>query len=380
MEKSQDISNLKDSLENKHYAFLQLKKQLEAMHSEKLVMQRNFSICDQERQNLQSLNVKQTFQISQLSNQVTQLEKDAIILKNQIEQLNDLIKHKQIEIHNKERQLKRVRTDLNEMRVRSVQLQRTVEEDEKRFKLITCSLDEVTKEKSLVGQQMMRRNGELRLQNEKLAMMQSALNRGTAQYNQRVDDIRLLKTEISNLHMTNECLSRAVAVQANLRHEVVRLERQLIREKLNVSVFTEEMKHPLRIHRWRVLRGKDPSRYELIRKNQALLKRNIRLSVERGNLENKMQDVQRLYDMLKQQLKHVPDANVMCQLMEQRRINRRRISKMRAMKAELAINEIDLESRDIIIQQFQQALKNQKDPMTDNEKLAEQPFSFTSQT
>lgn len=350
------------------------------MHSEKLALQKNFTVCEQDRQNLQNLNVKLSFQISQLCNQVAMLEKDATILKNQIDQLNNLVKHKQIEIHTKERQLKRMRTDLNEMRMRSVHLQRTVEEDEKRFKLLTCRLEEVTKEKSLVGQQMMRRNGELHVQHEKLSMMQSALTRGTMQYNQRVDDIRLLKTEISNLHMTNECLSRAVAVQANIRHEVVRLDRQLIREKLNVAVFTEEMKHPYRIHRWRVLRGKDPSQYELIRKNQALLKRNLRLSVERVNLENKLQDVQRLYDMLKQQLKHIPDANVMSQLMEQKRINQRRISKIRAMKAELAINEIDLESRDVIIHQFQQALKNQKDPRTDNEKFAQQPFFSTSQT
>lgn len=380
MEKSREISNLKDSLQKKHHDYLQLKKQLDKMHSEKLVLQKNFSQSEQDRQNLQNIKVKLSFQINQLCNQVSLLEKDATILKNQIDQLNNLVKHKQIEIHNKERQLKRMRTDLNEMRMRSVQLQRTVEEDEKRFKLITCSLEEVTKEKSLVGQQMMRRNGELRVQHEKLSMMQSALNRGTMQYNQRVDDIRLLKTEISNLHMTNECLNRAVAVQANTRHEVVRLERQLLREKLNVAVFTEEMKHPYRIHRWRVLRGKDPSQYELIRKNQTLLKRNLRLSVERVNLENKVQDVQRQYDMLKQQLKHIPDGNVMGQLMEQKRLNQRRISKMRAMKAELAINEIDLESRDVIIQQFQQALKNQKEPRTDNEKLAEQPFFSMSQT
>lgn len=336
---------------------------------------------------MHNVNAKLSFQIEQLCNQVAIHEKDAISLKNQIDQLNNLLKRKQTEIHNKERQIKRIRTDLYEMRIRNGQLQHTIDDDEKRFKLMACTLDEVNKEKSLVGQQMTRRNGELRVQQEKLSMTQMALNNGALQYNQRIEDIRLLKTEITNLHMTNDCLTRAIAVQANVRHEVVRLERQLLRERLNVAVFTEEMKHPYRIHRWRVLRGKDPSQYELIRKNQILLKRNIRLGVDLVNLENKVQDIQRLYDNLKQQLKHVPDPSVIHELWHQRRITQRQTKKLRAMKAELAINDIDLKSRDVIIQQFQLAIKNQckisqtlggQCPKSDDEKLAKQLFSMSS--
>lgn len=387
LEKSNQITDLQESLQAKQKSNLQLKKQLEYLHSEKMILQKNNAICAQDRQNMHTLKGKLSVQIEQLTNQVAGHEQDAAILKNQIEQLNNLVKRKQTEIHNMERQLKRVRTDLYEMRIRNGQLQHTIDDDEKRFKLMACNLEEVTKEKSLVGQQMMRRNGELRAQHEKLSMMQLALNNGTMQYNQRIEDIRLLKTEITNLNMTNDCLSRAVAVQANVRQEVVRLERQLLRERLCVSVFTEEMKHPYRIHRWRVLRGKDPSQYELIRKNQVLLKRNIRLGVDLVNMENKVKDTQRLYDILKQQVKHMPDPSVETMLWQQRRINQRQNQKMRAMKAELAINDIDLQSRDVIIQQFQFAIKNQckisqtieQSPRSDNEKLVKQLYCMTSE-
>lgn len=332
---------------------------METVHTEKVILQKSLAVCGQDRQTLQNVNVKQAFQINQLCNQFAVHEKETITLKNQIEQLHTQVKHKQNEIHAKERQLKSARLELYETKMRSGQLQHTIEEDEKRFKKITITLEEERKNKNLAGKQMIRRNGELLVLREKLDMMQLALNRGTVQYNQRIEDIRLLKTEITNLRMSKDCLERSVSSTVNMRHEVVRLERQLVRERLHVAAFTDEMKHPYRIHRWRVLRGKDPHKYELICKIQALLKRNIRLTIERRNFENKVQDLQRLYDTLKQEVRHVADPSIQERLWLQQRINQRQSRKVRAMKAELAINEIDLQTRDVIIGEYQKELKIQ---------------------
>ncbi|KAM8705004.1 hypothetical protein ACLKA7_009459 [Drosophila subpalustris] len=358
--KTEKLNHLQNHLQLKLQEFQVVKQQMETVHSEKTMLQRSFAVCGQDRQTLQNINAKQAFQINQFCNQISTHEKDAITMKNQIDQLNTLVKRKQTEIHGKERQLKSVRMELNEMKMRSAQLQHTIEEDERRFKQITTSLEDERKSKNLAGQQMIRRNGELRVLREKLDMMQLALSRGTVQYNQRIDDIRLLKTEITNLRMSKDCLDRSVASTANMRHEVVRLERQLVRERLHVAAFTEELKHPYRIHRWRVIRGKDPHKYELICKIQALLKRNIRLTVERRNLENKVLDIQRLYDTLKQQLQFAADPSTKERLWLQQRINQRQSRRVRAMKAELAINEIDLQTRDVIIGEYQNALRKQE--------------------
>ncbi|XP_034487132.1 cilia- and flagella-associated protein 58 [Drosophila innubila] len=360
--KSERLAKMQEQLQHKQQEFQALKQQMETVHTEKVILQRSFAVCGQDRQTLQNINAKQAFQINQLCSQFATHEKETITLKNQIEQMHGLVKHKQNEIHAKERQLKSVRMELYEMKMRSGKLQHTIEEDEKRFKKITTTLEDERKSKNLAGKQMIRRNGELIMLREKLDMMQLALSRGTVQYNQRIDDIRLLKTEITNLRMSKDCLERSISSSVNMRHEVVRLERQLVRERLHVAAFTEELKHPYRIHRWRVLRGSDPHKYELIGKIQALLKRNIRLTVERRNLENKVQDVQRLYDTLKQQLQHVPDPSMQERLWLQQRINQRQIRKVKAMKAELAINEIDLQTRDVIIGEYQNALKKQMQP------------------
>ncbi|XP_051862503.1 cilia- and flagella-associated protein 58 [Drosophila albomicans] len=360
--KTTKLQEVQEQLQQKQTEYLRIKQQMEILHSEKIMLQKSNAVCGQDRQKLQNINTKQTFQINQLCNQLASHEKENISLKNQIDQINNLVKHKQTEIHAKERMLQNVRNELHEMKIRSGQLQHTIEDDEQRFKKITFRLDEERQNKNLIGQQMMRRNGELRVQQEKLSMMQLALNRGTMQYNQRIEDIRLLKTEITNLRMTKECLERAVSSTANMRREIVRLERQLVRERLHVAAFTDEMKHPYRIHRWRLLRGQDPQRFELIVKIQALLKRNISMTVERTNLEQKVHDVQRKYEALKQQLLHVSDPQIKDRLWRQQCINQRQGRKLRAMKAELAINEIDLEARDVIIGEYKNALRKQEEP------------------
>ncbi|KAH8359933.1 hypothetical protein KR093_009589, partial [Drosophila rubida] len=356
-ERNQKLHELQEQLQHKTIEFLQAKQQTEVLRSEKIMLQRSNAVCAQDRHMLQNINAKQAFQNNQLCSQLAAHEKESSTFKNQIDQLNNLAKRRQTEIHTKERQLQAVRNELQETKIRAFQLKNTVDEDERRFKQITIRLDEQRQNKNLVGHQMMRRNGELRLQLQKLSMMQMALSRGTMQYNQRLDDIRILKAEITNLRMSKDCMERAVATTANMRHEIVRLERQLVRERLNVAAFTNEMKHPYRIHRWRLMRGRDPQRLELIIKLQALLKRNIQQSVERTNLETKLVNTQRMYDALKQQLIRVADPKLKERLWRQQRINQMQSRKVKAMKAELAINEIDLEARDVIIDEYKSALR-----------------------
>ncbi|XP_068157411.1 cilia- and flagella-associated protein 58 [Drosophila tropicalis] len=357
--KTERLAEIQESLQQKQQDFHKVKKQMELVHSEKMMLIKNLDVCSRDRQNLQGVTGKLTHQINQLTNELSMNERDITSLRNQIDQLNSSMKQKENEIHIKERLLHTTRNDLREMKLRLVQSQHTVDEDEKRFKHISCTLEEINKEKTLVGLQMVRRNDELLTLREKVAMMQFAIDSGTAQYNKRIEDIRLLKLEITNLSMSRECIRRAVDNTANLRHEIIRLERELNQERLRVTAYMEEMARPFRIHRWRILLGKDPRRYELIRKIQLLLKRNIRLNVERTNMEQRLHDSHQLYNTLKQQLKHMPDPGVAQALSDQQRINREQRRRVKALTAELRITEIDVKTRDCLIERYQQTLREQ---------------------
>lgn len=358
-QKAEKIEDLSQQLEAKHQIYIKARKQMEVAHSEKMMLQKSMDLCGRERQKLQSLNAKLIFQINQFGQQVANNEKDMNLQKKHIDQLDTRLRHKQNEIHGKERQVEQMHAALAEQKVLNEQMHCTIDQDAKRFKQMAITLEENSKEKMVVGQQLVRRNCELSIVREKLAMIQLAMTRGTTQYNQRVEDIRLLKTEINNLRMSNTCMQRSVSKTANMRHEVVRIERQLVRERLNLTAITEELKYPCRIHRWRLLIGRDPSKYQLIRKIQVLLKRNIKLSVERLNMEHKVEDMQKLCDSFRKQVERMPDPSIAQRLWKQQRINQRQGRKLRAMKAELAINEIDMHSRDMIINEYNKVIRKE---------------------
>ncbi|XP_017082885.2 cilia- and flagella-associated protein 58 [Drosophila eugracilis] len=361
--KTERLEELQLTLQQKQADFANAKKQMEIVHSEKVMLMKTMDMCSRDRTTLQNNMTKLTHQINQMTSSLAINEKEISTLKNQIEQLNRTVKQKQNEIHAKGRLLASTRNDLREMKIRVEQAQHTIDTDEKRLKTMSCAMDEVTKEKSLVGLQMVRRNDEVRLLREKLGMMQKAIDRGTLQYNQRIEDIRLLKLEVVNLRSSHEIMQREVGDKAAMRHNVIRLERQLNQERLRVSAYSGELSRPCRIHRWRVMLGKDPRRFELIRKIQHLLKRNIRLSVERENKAKELADLVRLHEDFKRQIRHLPDPSVRQKLCVQQRINRRQTRQLKAMKAELRINDIDLKARECLIQGFQEQLRlhHQKD-------------------
>lgn len=72
-------------------------------------------------------------------------------------------------------------------------------------------------ERDILGTQLVRRNDELALLYEKIKIQQSVLNKGEVQYNQRLEDIRVLKLEIKKLRREKTILQKSVANVEDLR-------------------------------------------------------------------------------------------------------------------------------------------------------------------
>lgn len=67
-------------------------------------------------------------------------------------------------------------------------------------------------------------------------------------------------------------MTRGLANTADMRQEVLQLNRALTQERVRAKALENEMMTPMNIHRWRKLSGKDPDKMELIFKIQALQK------------------------------------------------------------------------------------------------------------
>jgi len=76
------------------------------------------------------------------------------------------------------------------------------------IKVLLLRLLQVVKERDLIGAQLVRRNDEMSLVYEKMKIMEMTLHKGELQYNERLEDIRILKLEISNLRCKNRVLEK----------------------------------------------------------------------------------------------------------------------------------------------------------------------------
>ena len=115
---------------------------------------------------------------------------------------------------------------------------------------------------------------------EKIKILQTTLSKGENQYQQRLEDIKILNYSIADLKCTLRIVKSQASQIDDLRKEIISLNKQLLTEKLGVKALSEELENPLNYHRWRKLEGTDPDTWEMLQKIQTLQKRLIKKTEE----------------------------------------------------------------------------------------------------
>lgn len=195
--------------------------------------------------------------------------------------------------------------------------------------------DAVVSERDILGSQLIRRDEELSTLYEKIKIQKSTLAKGAAQFNERLKTIQEIMNRISELRKELELSKTQVANVDDLRGEVFRLQRELLRERIKIKSLTEELGRPLNVHRWRKLEGSDPQKFELIRRIQSLQKRLIKTTEEAVECDLLIQEKERLYVELKNILARQPGPEVAEQLAVYQTNLKQKQKQMRAMSAEL---------------------------------------------
>lgn len=87
-------------------------------------------------------------------------------------------------------------------------------------------------ERNILGTQLIRRNDELALLYEKIKILQSTLSKGEVQYQERLEDIRLLKFKIGDLTCELQIVKAQASQIDELKKEAFSLHQQLLDERL----------------------------------------------------------------------------------------------------------------------------------------------------
>ena len=127
----------------------------------------------------------------------------------------------------------------------------------------------------MLNAQLTQRNRECTLLYEKVKIQQRILNQSQAEYKERVHEIKMLKLRLASHARELASLREAAASIDALKQEVRALDLELVHERTKVKALSEELETPMNVHRWRQLKGSDPTMYELLQKVRVLQRRLI---------------------------------------------------------------------------------------------------------
>lgn len=223
-------------------------------------------------------------------------------------------------------------------------------------------------EKDIIGTQLIQRNDEISLLKEKISIIQMALDRGESQYAKRLEDIRLLKIEIQNLQSQRDLLARGMENTADMRQEVLQLNRTLTQERVRSKALENEMLTPMNVHRWRKLYGEDPEKFDLIERVNALQKRILKQTAVAEDREIYIRESQKMYDSLKEFVLKMPGDDIKNRLNAAQHELETLKKKVKSLCAEIKINEDELKAKECTIERMKMELDRVKTEILDQRK------------
>ncbi|KAL1137727.1 hypothetical protein AAG570_009423 [Ranatra chinensis] len=266
-----------------------------------------------------------------------------------------------IELKRVKEALKMSRLTVEKMDEKEAKLEETIEKSEKENVALQKEIDRLVTNNGLLATQLDRRSTELSLMYDKIDVMQAVLGRGEEQYNQRLDDIKILKLEIKKIRNEKELLKRSFTNMADLRKEIYHLNRDLLNERQKCQTLEEEMQSPINFHRWRMLEGTDPEKKELIDKAQALQKRVTKLVDQDAENKFQIKNLTELYNSAVSGLKKMPGLEAKNEQEKARHLIKDKDTQLKVLASEMKVCEEQLE-------QYKVEVKNLKKEMNEVKK------------
>lgn len=287
--------------------------------------------------------------------EIAEMKRKFKILTHQIEQLKEEVSAKDValvkehfDFQKVEKQKEQHKNELARLRALLATNEETINNQDAEVRKLTTVLrrmddealeqrkeyDQVLNERDILGTQLIRRNDELALLYEKLKIQHSTLSKGEAQYQERMQDVRVLKLKITDLKRELHIAKHQVGQADELKREVYHLQRELLQEKTKVKALSEELENPMNVHRWRKLEGSDPATYELLQKIQTLQRRLIQKTEEVVEKDLVNHEKEKLYQELKTILARQPGPEVAEQLSWYQQVVREKEKQLKSLLSE----------------------------------------------
>ncbi|CAK1594342.1 unnamed protein product [Parnassius mnemosyne] len=334
-----DILDLKKALRDEGINSRKLSVSLDATRTERNMLHKNYTEALDEIQDLKQKQKMLAYQIEQLKEDITGKETGLKTCEGMLAKCNKKNEQLRTEVQAVTAKLSEAKADITALRQEEARLNRIIQESDAGRAKLMKELEGLMNERDVIGAQLVRRNDEISLLYEKIRILEVTLHRGERQYEQRVEDIRLLRLEIIRLRKEKNLLSKGIENMTDLRLEVFNLERELGRSRLRVRALEEALETPLNVHRWRKLQGTDPETVRLTQKLTLTQKKVLAQSEMLVLKDRELKETKNLYGAVKDMLALQPSPEIQQTLVRTQRALAQRTTKMKCLVAELGMRE-----------------------------------------
>ncbi|KAG7297335.1 hypothetical protein JYU34_019307 [Plutella xylostella] len=334
-----DIVDLKKALREEETRTRQLSASLETARADKNMLHKNYTEANTELTDVKLKMKMLAYQIEQLKEDISGKEVGLRSTEASLSKCNKRVEALRVEVQGGVARLADAKAENTALRQEEGRLNRIIQEGDTARAKLSKELEGLLNERDIIGAQLVRRNDEIALLYEKIRILEVTLHRGERQYEQRVEDIRLLRLEVLRLRKEKNLLARGIENMTDLRLEVFNLERELGRERLRVRALEEALETPINVHRWRKLGGSDPAHVQLTQKLHMIQKKVLSQSEMLVQKDRQLKQTENLYSAVKDMLALQPSPEIQQTLNRTQRALSQRTGKMKCLIAELNMRE-----------------------------------------
>ena len=178
-----------------------------------------------------------------------------------------------LEVARVQKQIQACEHIVSNQEVETRKLTAIASEAEAEFSRQRKELDAVRAERTLLLQQLEKRDVELTQLYGKLLAQKSVLSNGAASFARRAAERDATAAKVASRKGELLLMTTQLSDTRALELECLKLESDLQREKAKIRSLTEELERPINIHRWRALEDRDPEKWALIQRTHNLQRR-----------------------------------------------------------------------------------------------------------
>lgn len=307
----------------------------ESVRSDRNLFSKQLLDAQEEIQELKRKFRSMNQMIDQINDDIT--TKDKLIVKEHfshhaVDKEKELLKNELMKI---KKQVQASEGIIENQRVEIMKLQRIIEEADTERQRQRNELSSVVSERNLLTQQLVKRNEELNNMYEKIKTQRSDLKIGERNYTKYMEDLRRWQEQVRDIVTNHNDVVVQLSQLETLRHRVVHLERDILKEKTRSRALMDELETPMNVHRWRILESSDPKRYDKILQIQALQRQLVAMSDQVIQNDLLIQEKEKIYIELKHVVARHPGPEVEEQILVYQQTLKDKHKQLAAMNLEL---------------------------------------------